>query len=246
MFIKVNLILIIMGKLYVIATDHGDKVHGPRKLLSLYDQIRPDVLLSEMNEIDLGKFNNLCCKITNELRQLTPDQKGVSDFMKLFETSLGFEYYTNEQYAREHSIPNHMIDMPGGQSELYGQLEQSLEMVLKKARSSGGLDIRRWIEKFQGLQNTSPEELKQKWEMFSGLEGTLKGEGVLLIARAMTGRIGKQDKYMERQIRAASELHGSDKVMAYPVGMLHALKSISKSTLYSRIQYLNPERIPLL
>jgi len=231
-----------MGNLYIVATNHLDQVHGPRKLLSLYDRIHPDILLSEINEEDLRKFSNLCENLKVELRQLTPDHEGVNDFMNGFSTSLGFEYYTNKQYAREHSIPNHMIDMPGGQSKLYNQLEQGLEWVLKQARNNGGLDIRRWIRKFRKSQNITPEQLREKWELFSGLEGTFKGEGVLLLARATTGRIGKPDKYMAKQIR---KLYEPDKIIVYPVGMLHALESKSRSTLYSKIKDLNPERIPL-
>jgi hypothetical protein len=57
------------------------------------------------------------------------------------------------------------------------------------------------------------------------------------------GRIGKPDKYMEQKLR---EIYDPDKVIAFPLGMLHCIDSLSKSTLYSRIKDLHPERIPLL
>jgi len=224
-----------MSNLYIITTDHRDQIHGPKKLLTLYDRIHPDILLSEINEEDLQKFTNFCRNLMARLRQLTPDQKGVDDFMNIFTMSSGFEYYANEEYAQNYGISNHMVDMPGGQSKFYSQLEQTMEMVLKQAKYNGGVDIQKWIRKFKERSAKSPEEVRKSWETFTQFEGTPEGETILLLASVTTGRIGKQDEYMEERIRG---LYDPNKVIAFPVGMLHALESMFKKIFYSRIKDL--------
>ena len=85
--------------LYLIGTDHGDRIRGPLNLTRLYRAIKPDMVLSEVSEEDLARYEGLCSRLRKELVDVTGDIKGVGRFMDYFEDAIGFEYITNSDYA---------------------------------------------------------------------------------------------------------------------------------------------------
>jgi hypothetical protein len=235
-----------MSNLYLIATRHDDLVLGPEKLLRVYDRIKPDILLSEMHETDFPKPIPIIEKFRYDLNEFTQDQEGLDEFIGVFSRGSigGFEYPTNQSYSRDHRTPNYLIGMPGSLDRLFFLGQESIDNILETIRHKGKFNPRKlasYLKKNFG--NPLPKETRDLWNQVKRDENSLFGEIRLLFHRIVTQRIGKPDKYMEERIR---EIYDPKKVIAFPVGMLHATDSISYSTLYSRLKDLHPERIPLL
>lgn len=233
-----------MSNLYLIATEHVDLVRGPEKLVRVYDRIKPDILLSEMNEIDYRRAREVVKRFSGGLKKFITDERLLGQFIDyLKKSSVGFEYPTNEAYAREHGISNYQIDLPGSQGRLIRLNEIPLKLCLYYVRKRGHLDHGRILEILQKKPGPSKREVKNLWNRERRIENSVLGEIRSLFVRILTGRIGRPDKYMEERIR---ELYDPSKVIASTVGMLHCVDSLTRSTLYSRIKDLHPERIPLI
>lgn len=232
-----------MGRLILIATRHDDYIKGPVKLMRVYKQIRPDMLLQEMSDVDLEFYHGMCGRVESDFRRLSDDSAGVDNFMFLFRSTLGFEGMVNRTYAAARGIPNHKIDLPGRHIKFFEKTESVMRQTIEGVMSSEGeLDMKRWYSSFFEDRDLPHEKVRETWEGYVADEGTPKGEQTL----ERVGEIscyGQADIYMESRIR---ELYDPEKVIAFPTGMLHALESMNGTTLYSRIKDLNPERIPLL
>lgn len=231
-----------MGNLYIIATSHEDFTHGPGKLLRLYEEIKPDILLSEMSEQDFRKFQEICARFDQQLRTVSDDNEGIDSFMALLRDSVGYERRVNQEYADRYGVPHFMIDMPGGQSKMLQEAEETIDEVISDARAKGGIDIGHWIGRMNELGEIGTQNAHKFWEFIQRYEGTPQIERIVQYGRER-GRIGEPEKYMEQRIR---KLYDPNKIIAFPVGMFHTINNPSGNTLYPSIKDLNPERIPLL
>ncbi|MEA3378637.1 MAG: hypothetical protein U9Q69_03265 [Nanoarchaeota archaeon] len=230
-----------MGALYLIGTYHHDKDKGPEKLKKLYRAIRPDIVLSETEATTYTGVGQLIIQFQTELMKHTTDFSGVEDFILNYQKSIGFEIPFNIEYAKANNIPLHMIDSPNAQRKAYRSLEKNIAGLTARAREQSHVDIRSWLESYNSCPEFDESVPNEFWKEIESFEGTALGELILFLVRLKTK--SSKDSYMESQIR---RLYDPEKVIAFPVGMIHIAESKTRQTLYSKVKDLNPERIPLI
>ncbi len=232
-----------MSKLYLIGTVHLDFTEGPRKLKSLYDRLKPDVILCEADRKYIDRIDSLVARIEEEFKDYR-DEKGFNDYLDLLRTmSLGFELSTNLAYAREKGIECHLADTTEGCSSLIDIAENYFYNTLKSSKQNGEkIDFEKSARHVKSHVPLSQKGVREILLHFKRWENTLLNEVFLFVCKRLK-IIGERDKYMER---IAREFYSSGKVIAFPVGAFHTLNSFSGETLYSRIKDLNPERILLM
>lgn len=235
-----------MGKLYLIGTNHQDRIYGPKNLKNLYDKLKPDMLLTEFCQEDLDKIKSLFSGLEDILKKVPSYKNGVDDFIKIF---LPFEYDVNEEYSKTNKLSHHLIDLPGsGFNKLFVKtIEKSFPSFKKTVedylRVFGPDNLKRDFETTLGKKAIrDPEQMRKTWEKYSRSEKSL-GHEFSLLTFSLIGALGKRDKYMEDRIR---ELYDPGKVITCTVGMAHTLESRTKKTLYSKIKDLDVERVPLI
>jgi hypothetical protein len=233
-----------MSNLYLIATNHLDIVRGPEKLLRVYDRINPDLILSETSADALAFLREYYSGLEERFMRLTTDKKGVRELIDYFlNFGLGFEINTNEQYAQKHGIENHLVDRSFGQEKIFQFAKNTMDEALREAEKAGRIDIRGLNQDIRNYFSPSQDKIRRYWTTLKRNEGNLLGEIPIIFCRFVLGRTGPSDKYMEQRLR---EIYDPNKVIAFPLGMIHCIDSISRSTIYSRIKDLHPVRIPLL
>lgn len=230
-----------MGKLYLIGTYHPDKDKGPEKLKELLDNLEPDMILSETEENTYLKQLNLLNQFMHSLSPLTADYKGLQNFIKEYHLSLAFEVPTVIDYSKQRDIPHYMIDYPKTQKKSYQSLKRSIAWWINKAKNQDDFEIDTWTESFNSDPVFSDFIPELMWNDIKYMEQKATSEMIIMLARLTNGF--RKDAYLESRIR---ELYSPDKIIAFPVGMMHTADSKRRQTLYSRLRDLSPERIPLI
>ena len=232
-----------MGNFYLIGIDYRDVNKGPIKLERLYARIKPDMVLSNQSQTEFEAMRDVFSSFSRELLQLTEDRPGIEKLMESMSVHFGFEVLQNIEYAKREQVQHHFVGMrrPMSERECLA-FTNHLEFVLNYVGNVGV--TKHLLETLDGMRGYNPtdEEVEQAWNMYMTLERTLRNELVVLMRRA-NGSYGRSAKYTEERVR---ELYDPSKVIAFPLGMGHATDSLTKSTLYSRIKDLKPERIPLI
>lgn len=233
-----------MSNLYLIATKHDDVVRGPEKLRRIYDKIKPDILLSEANKGSLAVLREYYSGLEARFMRLTSDKNGVRELMDFcLNYGLGFETNTNDQYAQEHGIENHLVDRSLEEEKIFRLAKNMMDDALNKAEKRGRINIARVNQGIKDCFNPSPDKIRKYWATLKRSELNPLCEVAILFGRFILGRLGHSDKLMEQRLREIYDIH---KVIAFPIGMIHCMDSLTYSTLYSRIKDLHPERIPLI
>lgn len=237
-----------MGGLYIIGVPHHeDRVYSARRLHALYEELQPDLVLSEWSEKDREIHREYFEDVKKVLLHHSTTPQIIKSIENL-EELISCDMKVNEHYTKKNRVEHHFIDLPrpGYQDFLNAHLV-GLSQHLNGFEEEG---VRGHISTYLGEMNkTIPyQDLKTFADKRMEKEGTLEGEAFLLYhaTRPTPGRkyfgqrrLGRRDSFMANRIK---ELYHPDKTIVFPVGLLHALESKLGITAYSKIQDLNPER----
>lgn len=233
--------------LYLIGVDHRDRIDGPARLSALYDKLKPRAILDERSEDHQRKNEDLCRYLLDGLNRLSDDRNGIIRIMTLFQyAAFPFPSQDNETYARSNGIPFYFAGIPDPRNEDTSGLEQiANDILVLVERTAGKIDphIPRILEVFSAMLEDPPsgEYLERAWRYYLENENRLVNE-IYILRHRLSGLTGRRDEHMERLVR---ELYDPDGGIAFPLGMVHAQDSFTKSTLYSRIKDLSSERLLL-
>lgn len=234
-----------MGALYLVGVDHRDVHDGPSRFQEFCDKVKPTALLSEQSAEDFGKIQSLASGLEQRLGKSTLTPRSASRVVEEFyRLVLPFARFDTWQYAQRHGIPHHFADItrePDIAFQRATQLAEDFVTVAACTPERFSPQLFRHLRQSVHGEGVSPAYLVRVWEYYTRTERTALNE-LTLIKLRMKGLIGKRDRHMEQVVRSA---YAPDATVVFPLGMVHAVDSLMKSTLYSRIKDLHPERILL-
>ena len=234
-----------MAKIYLMGNDHRDWQNGPRKLEAAYTRLNPNIVVSEYDFVSYSGLERICDEFSAQLDKISNDKSGKEKVRGMFElVAYGFPLGFNRKYAAQNGIYHVFADLPHAHSGNCQTISGLGEMILALISSHNGEIEENAFKAMELMKDRPPtqEYLQNVWEYYMRTENSLSNELKLFKLR-LAGLIGKRDAHMETMIRAIYPRGG---IIVYPVGFVHLQDSILKSTLYSRIKDLNPERIPIL
>lgn len=233
-----------MAGVYLIGIDHRDKREGPKKLERLLDTLQPDILIDEFHESSFHSVHDIGERLRGNLGKLPlPKQKRNLLMGNFYDLAFPFPTYEVWQYGQAHGIPHHFADPRVQQAVVFPALEEMAANILLLAKqypeNITSPNLQRAVDNV--YEPVSQEYLKRAWEHYTRTERQLFNELVLLRLR-LQGILGKPDQAMEEVVRVVFR---PDQTIVFPIGMVHATDSWTKSTLYSRIKDLQPQRMAL-
>jgi len=211
---------------YLIGTLHTDYLYGPEKLEKMYQDLAPDVLLTELNEADLGIKDKMVDAL-KKVENVSEFREEFLDFIE-FAKCCGWEPQFNKDYGNRNRLPVHLIDLPG--TGMYMEIIRRVE--------NGDLQLR---DEHKGFFNYILQMKERSLDPAGSAiywYGLLEEQGSLWYDEP-----GNRDDYMAIRIR---EIYEEDLAIAYPVGMAHCVRDLAERTLVSKLDGLKFEVIPLI